>query len=125
MSTSTIPWLNEYFGFVPAVDPDDLKALWDLCEDIEKRKTLHGGTNDLTVLYGPDIPFGYAFFQKVLKPGADFHSVNYRGTVLRFILPELPNGVSDAVFKAVAKAPMKVIEHDSLSFALQELLRLN
>jgi hypothetical protein len=126
MLTIEIPWLNE--EFVPVVDPDDLKALWNLCEDIEKRKALHGGTNDITVLCGPDIPFvGYDFFQKGLKPGADFHSVNYRGTVLRFTLPELPNGVSDAVFQSLRRGPMKVMDpyvRDTSRFKMEDLVQL-
>jgi hypothetical protein len=65
MSVENIPWLNE--EFVPTIDPDDLKALWDLCEDIERRRALHAGTNDLTVLYGLDIPVGFAFFRRVLN----------------------------------------------------------
>jgi hypothetical protein len=67
------------------------------------------------------------FFQKALKPGADIHSVNYRGTLLIHMiqLGAVKDQPSDAIFKAFAKVPMKVmspdVDHESLAFDMEEL----
>jgi hypothetical protein len=128
-----IPWINE--EFVPVVDPEDLKAAWDLSQDMERRKALHG-TNDLNVLYGLHISTPQElleFFQKVLQPGADLQAVHFRIMLLHYSfeelgLPELENSKpSDAILKAVAKVSVKVtpnLEYDGLPCDKDELLRL-
>ena len=134
MPTTEIPWLNE--EFVPVVDPEDIKAAWNLRLDIEERKTLHGGTNDLNALYGlkmSTVQELLGFFQKALKPGADMRAVHFRTGLLDYAftelgLPEMDNGKpSDAILRAVAKVSVKVtpnLEYDGLPCDLDELLQL-
>jgi hypothetical protein len=134
---STIPisysWLNE--EFVPVVDPEDLKAAWNLGQDLERRIALRG-TNDINVLYRLKISTVQGllgFFQKALKPGADMMAVDFRIRLLRYAftelgLPELDNGQpSEAILKAVAEVPVKVtpnLEYVGLPCDENELLQL-
>ncbi len=117
------------------MDPENLKAVWDLGLDIKERSALHGGTNDINVLYGLHISTLQEFLEfplKALKPGAEIHSVRLRMTLLHYAAEELglpdvaSNKPSDAVFKAIAKIPVKVmaLNYDSLPCDMDELLRL-
>ena len=112
MPTNEIAWLNE--EFVPAVDPEDVKAAWNFFLDIKERKVLQGRTND----HG-------------LNP-TTIQAVNFRMELLyqavdRGLLEMGHNRRSDAIFKAIAKVPVKVtpnLQYEGLPCDLNELLQL-
>lgn len=136
---------------VPAVDPDDLKAVWEIYRDVKAR---HAGRG---------VAIGLSAMAASCKPGADVEAVAYRVGKLWFVihfLPEqfakqheqkllddaayeaalgqfLPIGLSndiregrldDAFFRAGAKVSMRWmgsgIIHSSLPFDVDEFVRL-
>jgi hypothetical protein len=109
-----IPWLNG--EFVIAVDPEKLRAMWNLNREILERVERNGGTNDLLTLYE-------------FKMTAEYLRMLLIATSVEQGLIKLDHGKpSDAVFKAVAKIPVKATpdspNHAFFPCDTDELLRL-
>jgi hypothetical protein len=108
-----IPWLNR--EFVIAVDPEKLRAMWNLNREIIERVERNGGTNDLLTLY--EFKMTAEYFRMTLISMCADHG-----------LIKLDHGKpSDAVFKAVAKVPVKLfpsVPENSFPCDKDELLRL-
>jgi hypothetical protein len=109
-------------GPVSAVDSADLRAAWDLFEDVRARNL------DQTVA------IGIALFERACSPGARVRSVYYRAAMLRLcerrglLSPWLHDGqLEAAVFRVAATFPMKKMQvgtvDESLPFDLPEFTR--
>lgn len=117
---------------MPEVDTDDLKAVWRVCEEIQKENP------------GQQVGIGGDALRHVCKPGANMNAVWYRSMHLNALKllaglqrspePEmaevqekiaavLKDGVTDATFNATAKIPM-TWEMRGLPFDFDEFLRL-
>jgi len=109
---------------VPQVDPADVKAVWTIREDVEKRYP------------GKQVGIGRGIFEHVCKPDADIAAVVYRVGMLRILVqhgdenltPWMNNGEpGDALFRAAAQIPMEWIgvgvDHEGLPFEVEEFLR--
>jgi len=107
---------------VPAVDPDDLKSVWQIGKDAET----HGAK-----------AVGDVIFKQACKPGADATAVFYRASsiwMLTQIAPELlvrftrDGQPDDAVFRAAAKVSAEWmgvgIVREGPPFDVNEFLRL-
>jgi len=86
---------------VPAVDPEDLKAVWQIGKEAEAR-----GVKAI----------GDVIFKQACKPGADTGAVYYRATSIWMMDRFAPEPLAqfmrdgepdDAVFRAAAKVPME------------------
>jgi hypothetical protein len=108
---------------VPAVDPEDLKAIWRLHREIASQHPGQSVGIDDTVIVGR------------CKPNTDVHAVAYRTSILQ-LLQHVAQGslapwtkntkLDDAVFRVVADIPMDWIgteQHKGLPFDVEELLR--
>ena len=108
---------------VPEVDPEDLKAIWQLSRDVQAR---HPGQNVATSL-----ELGKA----ICKPGANVQAVSYRSTMI-WVLSQFAQGLlapwvkddqfSDAVFRTMATIPMEWIgttPREDLPFDVEEFFR--
>jgi hypothetical protein len=108
---------------VPAVDPEDLKAIWRLHREIASQRPGESVGIDNTVMVGR------------CKPGADVHALAYRTSMLQVLqrvardslAPWTKNTeLDDAVFRVAADIPMEWIgteERNRLPFDVEELLR--
>lgn len=109
---------------VPAVDPEDLRIVWQIGKDIQAQ---HSGPKAV----------GGVIFEQACKPGADVEAVFYRATqiwMIDHIAPELlaqftrDGQPDDAVFRAAAKVPMEWmgvgIVREGPPFDVNEFLRL-
>ncbi len=84
---------------VPPVDPEDVKAVWMLGQEVKKD---HPGQN---------VGIGVEIFERTCKPGANIRAVTYRAGMIAMFLrvaPELQDKL-DAVFRAAAEIPMEWI----------------
>jgi hypothetical protein len=90
-------------GLVAAVDPTDLKKVWQMGHDI-------------VVQHGPNASIAVSrdLFAKACSPGADVFAVWCRASLLghlaehaNLLPPELPEGIKNVVFNVAAKFPMK------------------
>ncbi len=90
---------------VPEVDPDDLKAIWQMCHDLQAQHT-NGSAIDIELM------------QQACKPGADVLATWYRSSgiwmLTRFaeqrLAPWLRDGeIADPVFRTMASIPMQWI----------------
>lgn len=91
-------------GPVPVVDPEDVKAAWELQRDVERR---HPG--ELCAVAGGD---------NSCEPDPTGRAIGYRTTMLgmvRHVVPEAlapwtkEDQLDDAVFRAIAGVPMEWI----------------
>ena len=91
-------------GDAPAVNPDDLKKVWQFCGDFEARNPGQCGSIGSTV------------YQSVCSPGADVASVWYRASMLWVLKEMMPEQLAywthdghldDAVFEVAATFPMQ------------------
>lgn len=91
-------------GGVPAVSPDDLKAVWQVSAEFEARNPGQCGAIGSTV------------YENVCSPGANVMSVWYRAGMLWMLkmFPESPldrwthdGQLDDAVFQVAATFPME------------------
>lgn len=109
---------------VPQVDPGDIKAVWDVLDDVARRHP------------GEQVGIEKGFFERACKPGADIDAVLYRAGMLRIFLkhgdenliPWMDNGEPcEALWGAVAQIPMDWIgvdvDHEGFSFGVDDLLR--
>jgi hypothetical protein len=94
---------------VPAVDPKDIKTVWEKSRDLEKRKP----AGQLRASAGAT---GVACLKRICKPGADVMAVSYRAGMIemfRYAAPELMDPLLpdklDVVFLAAAEIPMEWI----------------
>jgi hypothetical protein len=104
--------------FVPTVDPDDVKRLWNMGEDGKKLMALHG-TNDINQIRAADgTPLYSDSFMRLVDEWAESQGLFYRLTLLAHTVQLSAAGKlagmhegkpSDAVFKAFATVPMKLL----------------
>jgi hypothetical protein len=102
---------------VPAVDPDDVKAVWKIQKD---------------PTYPTGAAAGIALFSQVCKPGADLHAVFYRSSFLWLITQMAPEQLErfteEAMSRAAAKVPAEWmgvgIVRDGPPFDVNEFLAL-
>jgi hypothetical protein len=87
---------------VPEVDPSDVKAVWDVGQEVKKT---HPGCN---------VGIGVEVFKAHCKPGANIMATTYRANMiamLQLVTPELVNPLVqdklDAVFQTAATIPME------------------
>jgi hypothetical protein len=101
--------------FLPVVDSKDVRAVWEFFDKEEK----NFGTNHMV---------GFNLIQQVCKLGPDGYLVLHRTTRLRTWLMGCGVDASDAVYRAVAKLPIELIEiaegKQGCQFDEKELLRL-
>lgn len=92
---------------VPAVDPEDVKAVWSIGREVERTHP------------GQQIAIATGIFEQACKPGADVQAVAYRASWLslimshgRELLEDCIQGTepTDAIFRAAALAPMQWME---------------
>jgi hypothetical protein len=104
MFEENIPELAAFIGkagdLVPAVDPADLKALWQ--HDQELRAQYPNG----------GVATGIEFLKRIISPGADTGAVTYRcqmlGLLAMVLEPAWPGGqLSEAAFEAAAQIELK------------------
>ena len=122
-----LPWLTN--NPIPPANPNDLKILWKLQNDLEAQ---YGRQGVITGVVGLDQ-------QGVLSPGANFGDVFYRLSWLRHLqilseaghlnFPRIHDGEpEDAVFKALAIVPMTGrlpgVVYERPPFDVDELIRL-
>lgn len=102
--------LSELFGFgragepVPQVDPADVKAFWDLGQDVQERHPQGG------------VAIGVDLIKAHCKPGANVPAITHRASMigmLQHVAPEVMDSLIkdklDAVFHAAAEIPMEWI----------------
>ena len=92
---------------VPAVDPIDLKAVWDIHEDVRRQHP------------GGQVGVGISVMEHACSPGADIGAVTYRSGMLELLLI-VPgdllapwrhgNQLNEAVFRVAARIPMEWLE---------------
>jgi hypothetical protein len=110
---------------VPQVEPEDVKAVWTLVEDVEKKH--------------PARPTGIGaeFVKANCRPGRDVSAVWYRAAMLRALVDhsgeQLAAWIREGqpgpeLFRAAAQTSMKWIgvgvDHEGFPFDVDELLRL-
>src|ERR1700693_4732467 len=107
---------------VPQVDPEDVKAVWKLGQEV-KRDHPDGG-----------VAIGMAIFEHTCKPGAIVKAVIYRTNkieILRMLASEvmepLIHDKLDTVFQAAAQIPMEWIGvgvvRQGLPFDFEDFMR--
>lgn len=102
--------LRERFGFgragepVPTVDPEDVKAVWELFSDSEKKHPGRPGA------------VGIEIFKHACSLGADIPAITYRAQMLWVLQHASPEAlapwtkdeqIDDAVFRAIAETSME------------------
>jgi hypothetical protein len=120
--------IREMFGFgrageqVPAVDPADVKAVWEVGQESIKGCPTGG------------VAIGVEIFRRACKLGANVPAVTYRTRnidMLRLIRPDVMDPLlqdkREAVFRAAAEIPMEwmgvgVVRH-GLPFDVDDFLR--
>ena len=102
-------------GLVAAVDPADLKKVWDMGQETIAK---HGPN--------PRIAMGHA----LCSPGANVMAVWHRASILGLLAehaslfpPQLPSEVKDVVFNVAAKFPMKRGVYQGLPLNLQQFVQ--
>jgi hypothetical protein len=120
--------IREMFGLgragepVPQVDPEDIKAVWKLDQEVKKD---HPGLK---------VAIGVEIFERACKHGANVRAVTYRTQhigMLQLILPDLMDPLlqdkPEAVFRAAAEIPIEWmgvgIVRDGLPFDLEDFVR--
>jgi hypothetical protein len=110
---------------VPAVDPEDVKAVWQIGRDI---RVSHPGQN---VAVGADL------MRHACKPGANIEAITYRSWFLGLVTQIVPEHLApftregqpdDAVFRAAAMVPAEWtgvgIVREGPPFDVNEFMRL-
>jgi hypothetical protein len=86
-------WKGSANQEVDKVDPADLRAVWNLMEDMDKQ-----GTQAISL----------EIYERVCRPGADVQSVWYRVSMIAMLCKVLPGfDPTDTMFKVAANFPMK------------------
>jgi hypothetical protein len=110
---------------VPQVDPEDVRAVWKLGQDVKKDHP------------GVEVAIGMALFEAACKPGAEVKAVVYRANhmwILQFMLPGIfepwtkDGELTEPVFRAAAQVPMEwmavgVVRH-RLPFDADDFMRI-
>jgi hypothetical protein len=109
---------------VPQVAPEDIKAVYGVCEDVARRHP------------GEQVGIGKGIFEHACKPGANVAAVVYRAGMLRILVQHGDENLTawmnrgepgDALFRAAAQIPMEWIgvgvDHEGLPFDVDDLLR--
>lgn len=110
---------------VPAADPDDLKAIWEIQRALQARHP------------GETVATGRALVENCLKPGANIEAACYRAGMLaltaKFIAteqlaPDKDGMLDNRVFRAAATVPMEWmgvgIVRQGMPFDLDHFLQL-
>jgi hypothetical protein len=110
---------------VPAVEPDDLKVVWQIGKDVQ---AVHSGQN---------VAVGLDLMKQACKPEADIQAVSYRASLLWMMSQIAPEQIApfmrdgqpdDSVFRAAAKIPVEWmgvgIVREGPPFDVNEFLRL-
>jgi len=102
--------IRKLFGFggagepVPTVDPEDVKAVWELFSDFEREHPGRPGA------------VGIEIFKRACSPGADIQAIIYRTQMMWVVQHASPEALApwtkderldDAVFRAIAETPME------------------
>jgi hypothetical protein len=107
---------------VPPVDPEDVKSVWELSQEVVKEHP------------GQQVAIGLHGFKARCKPGTDISAVTYRAGMIGIlqraapaIMEPLINDKLDAVFLAAAEIPMEwlgvgIVRH-GLPFDADDFLR--
>ena len=107
---------------VPEVDPDDLKAIWQIGEELQAN---HSSVKAV----------GVEVMKQACKPGANIEATWYRSSMIwmlthvaqQQLTPWLRDGkIADPVFRAMASIPMEWVGSEvkqSLPFDVEEFLR--
>jgi|SRR5713101_189770 len=91
---------------VPQVDPEDIKAIWELGQEGKKDHP------------GRQVATGVALIEHACRPGANIPAVTYRGGMLGMVQCAAPallepwtkeDHLADVVFRAIAEIPMEWI----------------
>jgi hypothetical protein len=108
---------------VPEVEPEDLKAIWQMARDLQARHT------------DQNVGIGFEAMKAVCQPGANAQAVWYRSSMIwvlnQFAQEQLASWVedgeiSDAVFRKMAAIPMEWIGHterEGLPFDVERFFR--
>ena len=98
---------------LPSVSPDDIRSIWTIFRDIQER------------FPGQQVMYPRDSYEKALSPGADFHSVYQRVSMLYFLrmtdTDKKISGIhqdepSDVVCKVFATFPMQRIKTGQKGF---------
>ena len=114
---------------VPEVDAEDVKAVWELGRDIEKRHPVKAGELRAYAI-------GIEVFKAACKPGANIPAVLYRGTMLGMLIRRAQEQLArwlkegnpdDAIFRAIAQVPMEWmgmgVVRNGLPFDIEDFIR--
>ena len=104
-------------GFIPAVDPADLRSVWEMQRGFQARASL----------------IDHEFYKRACSPGANVGAVWFRASLvgmlemIGMLAPWIQEGViADAVFHVAATFPMKGmaigVPRQGLPFDVQEFL---
>jgi hypothetical protein len=108
---------------VPEVDPDDLKAIWQIGEELQANHS------------GGKVAVGFEVMKRACKPGANIEATWYRSSVIwmlthvaqQQLAPWLRDEkVADPVFRVMASIPMEWVGSEvkqSPPFNVEEFLR--
>jgi hypothetical protein len=108
---------------VPEVDSDDLKAIWQIGEELQANHS------------GGKVAVGFEVMKRACKPGANIEAIGYRSSGIwmltlvaqQQLAPWLRDGkVADPVFRVMASIPMEWVGSEvkqSLPFDVEEFLR--
>ncbi len=100
-------WAGSQEGDVPAVNPGDLKKVWQLFIDFQARNPSQSGSIGSTV------------YESVCSPGADVEAVWFRASMLAMMTKMMPEMLAqwthdgeldDVVFEVAATFPMKQMQ---------------
>jgi hypothetical protein len=125
LPTEPPPFGGEPGEPVPAVDPDDVKTVWQIGRDVQASHP------------GQQVAVGVDVMKHACKPGADIEAVCYRASLLWMTTQTAPEHLErftrdgqpdDAVFRAAAKVPAEWmgvgIVREGPAFDVNEFLRL-
>jgi hypothetical protein len=114
---------------VPKVDPEDVKAAWEVGREIERRHPPDAG--GLTAY-----AVGVGVFKAACKPGANIEAICYRGMMLGTLTRHAQEQLSpwfkegnpeDVIFRAIAEVPMEWmgvgITRRGLPFDFEDFMR--
>jgi len=113
-------------GGVAAVDPDDMKKLWQLFRDVQSRSGgIEGG-----------VAIDMRLYERACSPGADVQAVWFRAAILEtlkqlrpeLLAPWIHDGeFDDAVFQVAATFPMEKMRtgavREGLPFDVEEFVK--
>jgi hypothetical protein len=114
-------------GPVAAVDPADLRSVWEMQRDVQRNAPNHAPSQTSSISVG--------LYQQACRPGAEVGAVWYRVSMLHLLagpigllIPLLHDGeLLDAVFNLAATFPMNKLSvgevNQGLPFDVQEFIK--